>query len=110
MILLGALCAGGTLKTVQAQQPDRTSPKGSTFLISLKPKLSFISRQEDKTLSRHYTPFSGPPGPTLPYGATINSNRYAAEASTIRYTAASSPLIYDFPPGAKLRLVAATKP
>ena len=117
IITLGALCASGLLETVHAAEPTPTptatlvsakvplEPKTRGSLGFLNTKISFISRSDDKALNRHYTPFSGPPGPTLPYGANLNPTKSGNEPSVIRYAGSSKPFIYDFPPGAKIRQV-----
>lgn len=122
IIILGALCASGVLETVQAGEtnsPAKTKttlialnsapkPKNGGSLAFLNTKISFVSRGADKSLNRHFTPFSGPLGPTLPYGASLNPVRASkAELSVLRYAGESTPYIYDFPPGAKLQQVAA---
>ena len=122
IFIFGALCASGLLETVQAAGPTTSpqatlvAPKGASELRSarffgiLDSKIRFVSRVDDKVLNRHYTPFSGPPGPTLPYGATLSPTRSGkSDFSVLRYSAESKPFIYDFPPGAKLRQVAANK-
>ena len=122
IIILGALCASGLLETVHAGEtnsPAKTTlvslnsapkAKNGGSLAFLNTKISFVASGKDKSLNRHFTPFSGPPGPTLPYGANLNPVRAAkAELTVLRYAGESAPYIYDFPPGAKLQQIVAVQ-
>ena len=122
IIILGALCASGVLETVHAGEtnsPAKTTlialnsapqPKMGGSLAFLNTKNTFVAGGKDKSLNRHFTPFSGPPGPTLPHGASLNPTRASkGELTVLRYAGESAPYIYDFPPGAKLQQIVAVQ-
>ena len=122
IIILGALCASGLLETVHAGETNSPAkstlvslnsapkPKNGGSLAFLNTKISFVASGKDKSLNRHFTPFSGPPGPTLPYGANLNPVRSSkGELTVLRYAGESTPYIYDFPPGAKLQQIVAVQ-
>ena len=99
-IALSALAIlSATSLPVSTQSPAGV-PKNPTILVGQAPQ----SQTRNVALTRHVSVFRGPPGPSMPLGATLNPSANSTpsfDPLVLRYSATTTLVIHDLPPGAR---------
>lgn len=103
-LLMSSASAAETNSTSVLEAAKATSPK-VTFASLRRVVVSTPSKSSrDEGFDRYTSIFSGPPGPTMPLGATLNPSANVSsyyQPTVIRVSASSTLVVYDLPPGSR---------
>ena len=103
-LLISSASAAETNSTSVLEAAKATSPK-VTFASLRRVVVSTPSKSSrDEGFDRYTSIFSGPPGPTMPLGATLNPSANVSsfyQPTVIRVSASSTLVVYDLPPGSR---------
>lgn len=111
MVTIGNLSKGILVVALSLFIPDLDAADTNT-VPTLKPALlarrvstpnTPVKSTRNEGFDRYTSIFAGPPGPTMPLGATINPSASTAglQPAVIRFSASTTLLVYDLPPGAR---------
>ena len=83
-------------------------PSSKTVEMPKAAPIKFVPQANNEKLDQHVSPFSGPLGPSLPLGTTLNpvQNPAYQQQLVIRVAASSTLTVLDLPPGARRRVAA----
>jgi hypothetical protein len=102
------LCIISVASTLAADDLPLSTASKKTKTVEL-PKaapIKFVPHAKNEKLDQHVSPFSGPLGPSLPLGTTLNAVQSHQQQLVIRVAASSTLTVLDLPPGARRRVAA----
>ena len=104
------LCIISVASTLAADNLPLSTASKKTKPVEM-PKaapIKFVPHANNEKLHQHVSPFSGPLGPSLPLGTTLNAVQSPAyqQQLVIRVGASSTLTVLDLPPGARRRVAA----
>jgi hypothetical protein len=103
-VLISSASAAETNSTPVLVATQATSPKVTFASLRRVVVSTPIKSSRDEGFDRYTSIFSGPPGPTMPLGATLNPTADPSgyfQSTVIRVSASSTLVVYDLPPGAR---------
>lgn len=103
-LLISSASAAETNSTSVLEAAKATSPKVTFASLRRVVVSTPIKSSRDEGFDRYTSIFSGPPGPTMPLGATLNPSANVSsyyQPTVIRVSASSTLVVYDLPPGSR---------
>ena len=103
-LLMSSASAAETNSTSVLEAAKATSPKVTFASLRRVVVSTPIKSSRDEGFDRYTSIFSGPPGPTMPLGATLNPSANVSsyyQPTVIRVSASSTLVVYDLPPGSR---------
>lgn len=108
-ISLGAfmMLSAAVLPVPACAQSPAAKSADQKATVPIRVSLASQSTKQNQAFARYVSIFSGPPGPTMPLGATLNPSANAGprfDPVVLRIASTTTLVVLDLPPGARRKM------